>query len=348
MPRAVEDAAKGEKDWAEEEFGAAEFGDERIRKRLCELARDFYAKPQANIPQACGSRAKTKAAYRFLDHTETTMEKILQPHYETTLRRLKGKEVVLAVQDTTSLNYSTHPATEGLGTIGYQKRMLGLNVHNTMAFSVEGTPLGLLDVQWWTREPKEFGKKDKRHTLPIEQKESYKWLKSYKVVSEAQKRLKETMLVSVGDREADIYEFFQEASKNPSGPKLLIRAEQDRLLADGQGHLWEHMAKAPLGGIQILRVPRREKQPAREAQLEVRFSEVTLKPPQGKTYLSDVTVWAIWAQEVNAPEETAALQWMLLSTIQTSTFEEATERLRWYALRWGIECITRLSRADAK
>jgi hypothetical protein len=143
-------------------------------------------------------------------------------------------------------------------------------------------------IFYWTRGGKDFGKKHKRHTLPIEQKESYKWLKRYQAVAEAQKRLKETMLTSVGDREADIYEFFREASKDQSGPKLLIRAEQDRLLANGQGHLWEHMAKASLGGIQILRVPRRGNQPAREAQMEVRFSEVTLKPPQGKTSLPEV------------------------------------------------------------
>ena len=51
------------------------------------------------------------------------------------------------------------------------------------------------------------------------------------------------MLVSVGDREADVYQLFELALSDPLGPKLLIRAEQDRLLAEGQGHLWEKMAE---------------------------------------------------------------------------------------------------------
>ena len=81
------------------------------------MARDFYAKPQANIPQACQSRAGAKAAYRFLDNKESSMETILGSHYQSTMNRIREEEVVLAVQDTTSLNYSLHPATENLGLL---------------------------------------------------------------------------------------------------------------------------------------------------------------------------------------------------------------------------------------
>ena len=73
-------------DWSEEEFGQARMGDARLVKRLRTISRDFYARPQANIPQACGSKAKTVAAYRFFEHDDTTMEAILKPHYESTQR----------------------------------------------------------------------------------------------------------------------------------------------------------------------------------------------------------------------------------------------------------------------
>jgi hypothetical protein len=190
------------------------------------------------------------------------------------------------------LNYSTHPATNDLGPIGSSPDgIIGLLVHDTMAFSLEGTPLGLLDVQCWARSGEEFGKKHQRKQRRIEQKESIKWLDSYWHVAEIQKNCTETVLVSVGDREADIYELFHLALENPSGPKLLVRAEQDRLLADGQEHLWPSIEQLPAAGIQQLQLPRRGKRAARQAKLAVRFAQIRLKPPAGKAAYSSLTLW---------------------------------------------------------
>ena len=325
-------------DWAEEEFGAVELGDRRRRQRLLTIARDFYARPQANIPQACGSRAKTKAVYRFFNEQSNSMDKILTSHHETTVSRIKEHPVVLAVQDTTTLNYSTHPATEDLGLIASRKGgIIGLMVHDTLAFSVDGTPLGLVDVQCWARDPVDFGKKHLRRQLAIEQKESNKWLKSFRTTAGIQKCCSETMVVSVGDREADIYELFQLALSDPEGPKLLVRAEHNRFLADGQGHVWDSLAGLPLCGTQEIHVPRKKKQKARQATLEVRFARVTLKPPPGKAHLGELSIWAILAEEKNAPEGIEPLKWMLLTTCAVDTFEQAVEKLGWYCHRWGIE-----------
>jgi hypothetical protein len=85
-----------------------------------------------------------------------------------------------------------------------------------MAFTPEGTLLGLLNVQCWARDPKRAGKRHRRHQLPIEEKESIKWLVSYRAVAEAQKLCPDTMLISVGDREADLYELFQTNSGSGS------------------------------------------------------------------------------------------------------------------------------------
>src|SRR5207248_4689910 len=271
-------------DWAEAEFGGADLKDRRLNRRLLEIARDFYARPQAQIPQACQSRARTKAAYRFFKHPSTTMDDLLEAHRESSYERIAANKIVLCPQDTTSLNYSTHPATENLGPIGSKKEgIIGLIVHDTMAFSVEGTPLGLLDVQCWARDAEEFGKKHKRKQRPIEEKESYKWLRSFQSVAQAQCHCPNTALVSMGDREADIYELFDLALQDPKGPKLLVRAEQDRLLADGQGHLWSVVASQPEAGIQEIHVPRHGTVAGRVARLGVHFAEVTLKPPKAKS-----------------------------------------------------------------
>lgn len=335
--------------WAEEELGGADFGDRRLSQRLVSLVQDFYARPQASIPQACQTRAKTKGAYRFLDHPETSMDQALAPHYEATLPRINRERVVLAVQDTTTLNYTAHPATENLGPIGYRAdRGIGLLLHDTMAFNLEGTPLGLVDVQCWARDPEDFGKKKRRHQLPIEQKESYKWLVSFRKVAEAQRRCPETTLVSVGDREADIYELFELAGQDPQGPKLLVRAQQDRLLEEGQGHLWERVVAEEVRGLQEVWVPRRGKRPGRVARLEVRFAEVNLKPPQRKPGLGNLTLWAVLAREVDAPEDVEAIEWMLLTTWEVTTFEQAVEKVAWYAVRWGIEVHHRTLKSGCK
>ena len=167
-------------DWAEQEFGGCALPDARLQRRLLTLARDFYARPTASLTQACSSRAKTKAAYRFLDHQQTTMDTLLQPHYRSTQSRIRDESIVLAVQDSSSLNYTAHAATAGLGPIGSTPAgPQGLHLHSTLAFNVQGTPLGFIDVQCWARDVNEFGKKAKRHRVPIEDKESYKWLKSF-------------------------------------------------------------------------------------------------------------------------------------------------------------------------
>jgi hypothetical protein len=337
-------------DWAEEEFGLADLGDQRRVKRLLTIARDFYARPQANIPQACETRAKTKAAYRFLDDENHTMDKLLAAHYESTLNRAAQEKVVLAVQDTTSFNYSAHPATENLGPIATTKDgAIGMLLHDTMVFNLKCTPLGLLDAQCWARDPAEFGKRHRCHELPIEQKESNKWLKSYRAVAAAQKRCPTTMFVSVGDREADLYELFHLALRDPAGPKLLVRAERDRVMADGQGHLWDYMKTQPLAGTQEIQIPRRGNRPARVAQLEIRFASVTLKSPKRKPELGELTLWAIVAEESNYSEDVKEpIQWMLLTTIVVNTFDQAVEKLKWYCARWGIEVYHRTLKSGCK
>ncbi len=336
-------------DWAAEELGEAQLGDKRLERRLVTLARDFYARPQANIPQACQNRAKTKAAYRFLEHDQTTLDTILAPHYAATVCRVHPKPVVLAVQDTTSLNYSAHPATEQLGPIGSRKEgILGLLLHDTLAFTPEGTPLGLLDVQCWARDPREFGKKHLRYGRAIEQKESHRWLRSFQQVAEAQRRCPQTLLVSVGDREADIYELLALAVRDPAGPKLLVRAERDRLVAEGHEHVWDRVAAQPLGGVQELGIPRRGKRPARVARLEVRYAQVRLQPPKRKRQLPEVALWAVLAEEVEASPGVDPLRWMLLTTLEVRTVEDATRLLAWYTRRWGIEVYHRTLKSGCR
>jgi hypothetical protein len=336
-------------DWAEQEFGRAGLGDERLRTRLLVLARDFYAKPQAQIPQACGSRAKTKAAYRFFDHEATTMDALLAAHIEATAARARTEPVVLAVQDTTSLNYNSQPAIENLGPIGTRAdTWLGLMVHDTMAFSPAGVPLGLVDVQCWARDPKSFGKKHRRKQLPFEAKESYKWATSVQAAATMQARLPNTTVVSVGDREADIFELFDYAQTLAHAPQLLIRAEQNRRLTQEQTKLWAYVNAQALAGTQQLQLPRRHNHPARVATLAVRFARVEIKPPRDKAKLKPIALWAVLATEPDPPAGVSPVEWMLLTTCAVNDLAQATEKLAWYTQRWGIEVYHRTLKSGCR
>lgn len=334
--------------WAQEEFSTAVLGDRRLQQRLMCVAADFYDKPQANIPQACESRAKTKAAYRLLGHRKLSMSRILAAHTASTVERMHAESVVLAVQDTTTLNYSTHLATEGFGTIAYRKdRGRGLVLHDTLAVNPQGVALGVLDAQVWARNEKEFGKRARRKERSIEEKESRKWLLSFEAAAAAQRELPQTTVISVGDREADIYELFELAHSRADHPRLLVRAEQDRVLADEQGHLWAAVEALPIAAEQEVSVPRRRAsegqpaQPARIARLIVRFGAVEIKAPRNRPRLSALPLWAVLAQEVDAPAGIDPLEWMLLTTIEVRDADKAIEVLKWYTLRWQVEVYHR-------
>ena len=349
-PRPTPSRLKHEpRDWAEEEFGGASLGDDRRTQRLLALGRCFYGRSQASIPQACGTLANTKAAYRWLSSKHVNLKDILAPHQEATTRRIAEHPVVLSVQDTTSFNYSSHPALEGTGPIGSREDgPKGILMHDTMAYTTQGLPLGLVDVQVWARDPADFGKKHRRAALPIEMKESSKWLQSFKATAAVQAQCPDTTVVSVGDREADIYELFVLALSSQDNPELLVRAEQDRLVADGQEHLWPHLKQQPVCATQLVQVTRTKTAKERIAHLEIRFAPIELQPPRGKKRLKPVKLWAVLAVEIDAPPEVQPLEWMLLTTIAVANPEQSLEKLEWYTKRWGIETFHKTVKSGCK
>jgi len=357
-PPRLGDAAS---DWAEDEIGGADFGDSRLRRRAVEVLRDFWSKPQGSIPLVSENAAKTKAAYRFMANPNVNMGEILAPHAEATVRRVSEQEVALLAQDTTSFNYTTHYANSGIGPIGSQiDGAQGLLLHDTLALTPAGLPLGVVDAQVWARDAQEFGKK-KGAQVPIEAKESVKWLKSFQAAQRVQRQCPDTMIVSVGDREADVYELFAMALSKPDNPKLLVRSSHDRTLViepEEEGGesggwvdpvLWDYVPSQPAAGMLRVTVPRnkKRKQP-RVAELTIRFARVRLKPPEGKVRYGTLPMWAVLAHEMEPPEDEDAIQWMLLTTIEVGDVHRAIEMVQWYAARWGIEVYHKTLKSGCK
>jgi hypothetical protein len=97
--------------WSIREFHGLDFGDERLRRRLLIMAEAFGAQPEAPINQASADWQDTKAAYAFFANPKAHPADILLPHQQRTLERLAAYPLVLAVQYTSFLNYTHHPAT---------------------------------------------------------------------------------------------------------------------------------------------------------------------------------------------------------------------------------------------
>jgi hypothetical protein len=290
--------------------------------------------PQASPDPAAGDPLG-EATYRFFANDYIRAEAVLASHLHATYTRLRSVPLVLAVQDTTYLNWTDHPATQGLGPLAAPSQR-GLLAHSTLAFTPERVPLGLLQQQVWARDPEVRHNQDHKQR-PLEEKESHKWLESLAAVAAAREACPTTHFVSVGDREADVYDLFLE--ERPRGVDVLVRASWDRCVEHEEKYLWAAMATAPLAATVTLRLGRREGRAARSARLSVRWREVTLHPPKSrsKEKLGSVRVWAVWAVEERPPAGMKAVEWLLLTTVPVTSSEEALERLEWYACRWGIE-----------
>jgi hypothetical protein len=192
--------------WSVREFRELDFGDERLRRRLLIMAEAFGAQPQAPINQASADWQDTKAAYAFFANPKARAADILLPHQQRTLERMAAYPLVLAVQDTSFLNYTHHPATTGLGPIGGGQR--GLVMYSTLAFTPHCLPLGVLDQQIWAR--RDGVSSTCRTRQPqITEKESHKWLAALR--ESVTMTPSEVRLVTIADREADIFEFVAEA-----------------------------------------------------------------------------------------------------------------------------------------
>jgi hypothetical protein len=339
-------------DWATHEFALAPLPDPRLVSRLITMATDFALQPTASLPQACGSWARTKAAYRFFDHDGIAPEALLAAHVQATVQRAAAHPVVLCAQDTTSLNYSTHPQTKGLGPIGNNRdKTIGLFLHATLALTPAGQPLGLLHAQSWVRSTKTFGRSSQeRNRTPRTAKESQKWLDSFTACQTLVPQCPDTTLVNVADREGDLYDLFAAALAPTEGPpvQLLVRAQHDRQVAQGQKYLWDFLAAQRGSGRLPIQVPRKNGQPARLATLSIRFAPVTLRPPCLKEDQPPLNLWAVEAREPRPPKGATPICWRLLTTRPVASFAAAVEKVSWYAQRWQIEVLHKVLKSGCQ
>lgn len=212
------------------EFEGIDLGDKRLNVRAGRLLESLAANPAASVNGACDGWSETQAAYRFFDNERVKPEKILDPHRRATQSRIAEQAVVLVTQDTTELDYTAHPA-EGVGLLNMAQRH-GLYDHSHVAFTPERLCLGVLDVELFSRTAETLGKAKERERDPIETKESFRWLKGYRLACELSTRAPQTQVISVADCECDIYDIFLEAEQRRYAADFIIRAKTNRSLPE--------------------------------------------------------------------------------------------------------------------
>lgn len=287
--------------------------------------------------------AEQMGYYRFLNNEEVTVSELalsLARHCQT---QVEGRHI-LAISDSSEINLQAHVGRvkpENLGSVGNNDG-LGFWLHPTLAVDAErGFPLGLSAVQIWHRELERLDKTERRYKqLPIEAKESYKWIKSAVSSQPHFEAGGATQVTYIGDREADIYEEWFDVPQ--LGAQLLVRVGQDRTLVGTDEKLSVFVAHQPVQGNYAVVVPedKRLKRQAREAFMSVRYGRVSIGRPKrlsGDVYPASVPLFVVDAQEVSSPTGVEPLHWCLLTTHRVETLEQALQILQWYRWRWRIE-----------
>ena len=328
-------------DWCAHELATLDLGDARRHRRAEQILAARWAQPQASFYGSFTTWAAAKAAYGLIEHTKAplSLAQVLAPHAEATQARMAAEPIVLLPQDTSSLNYSGLRQTSGLGPINNEGSR-GLFLHSLLAYRPDGVPLGVLQAHAWARPPAEPSDTRGRNAKSIDEKESVRWVEALRAAAAAARRMPQTQLAVLADREGDLYELHEAVQLGPPNLHVVVRAQHDRNLPDHQ-KLWAFMSALPdsATATREVQVPRRRGQPARVAKVQLRWSEVTIGAPLAgvKKGWPPLRLWAVWVRELQAPPGLEPLEWMLLTDLPVRTADEAWEKVQWYRRRWGIE-----------
>ena len=357
--------------WAGHEFGGARLGDARLSARLVQSARHMAESPMRAITGAAqGARALVKGHYRLIDQpadSAVTVDNILAPHRERTLRRMQAHDTVLCIQDGTRLNFTRRGQTQGLGAIGSNQTgavARGLELHTTLAVNPDGVALGVLRAAFDAPAPPNPEAQGESSAKPRTERKSFRWVEGLRDCAQAAAQLSETRVVCTMDREADFLDLFLEQRANAPQVDLLVRAKADRVLGkektpDGQTvsrRLFDTVRNAPARGaaqVEVQRLSarvkaskqaRKDRRKARVADVTLRYQPVALPCPGDEP----VELWVVHVREQQPPPGGKPLEWFVLTTLRVTSTDDATQILHWYSLRWRIEEYFRVLKSGCK
>ena len=335
--------------WVGEETSECDLGDARLNHRLGAILEAIGERPGKSLPTAFQDWANTKAAYRFFANGNVSEDNILAGHFVASALRIQATDgPILILQDTTEFSFKrSTPEKIGFTKVStgrklkdgrYQKHMIcGLLMHASLAITPEGLQLGLMAAKFWSRDKFKGTTALKRKInptrVPIEQKESMRWLDNMRRSAELMGSPERC--VHIGDRESDIFELFCLAQNLDT--KFLVRSCVDRLAEDGETTIAAVMAQIQSSGIHEVRF-RDAAGKAQRAVLSVKHATMTVRPPIGKQRkYQHQQLQIIHAEEINPPHDRAPVFWKLITNLPVENHADAVHKLGWYARRWNIE-----------
>jgi len=346
--------------WLDGELAGCSLADERLTKRLRKVLGQLGSDMGQSIPLVCQDWANAKAAYRFFSNERISEADILAGHLQSTRDRTAATDgPVLVLHDTTEFSYRrekpeaigiTKAINSGRDKAGRLRShtVCGILMHSSLAVTTAGLPLGLAAIKFWTR--KKFTgtaalkKKINPTRVPIEKKESIRWLDNLKQSTEL---LSDPgRCLHIGDRESDIYELFCTAQE--VGTHFLVRTCVDRLAGDGDHTIADEMDEVAVKGLHRIEVRDSNGDPD-QAVLEIRYRKIRVLPPIGKQKrYPALTLTVIHAEERGTPKNRKKIDWKLITDLPVQSRKDAIEKLEWYALRWKIEVFHKILKSGCR
>ena len=353
-------SASQTKPWIDRELAGSEFRDTRLNKRFRKLFEQLSDGTGESIPLVCQDWANTKAAYRLLSNPRVNEGDILAGHFQSKGDRFRATAAtVLILHDTTEFNYHR----EDIRSFGIVKQVpvgkcldgslrhyivCGILMHSSLAVTIGGLPLGLEAMKFWTRKKfkgcNALKKKLNPTRVPIEEKESIRWLENLKqstsLFNDPQR------CFHIGDRESDIYELF--CTAQAAGTHFLVRTCVDRLAGGGKHTIADEMCEIRVKGLHRTDV-RDKNGNVSKAILEIKYRRIRVLPPIGKQrQYPELTLTVIHAQERGTPQGREKIDWKLITDLPVNFREGAIEKLHWYAMRWKIENFHKILKSGCK
>jgi hypothetical protein len=328
--------------FGKQHFGSCDFGDRRLNDRAVFTADRMMQHPGGTLPDKLNDNASLIGMYRMANNKKVTHEKLMAGHFARTrglMNEVPG--VLLVFHDTTEADFSGLESVQGMGSLG-NGGCRGFLAHNSLAYDYDQKEvIGLANQTLHVRRkvPKKETPKQKREHP---QRESRLWKKGWGALGPAPVG---KLRVNVCDRGADMFEFIEAVEEGRD--YYCIRSKSNRIieLEDGDGavtraklHDWAR--QLPNLGIREVEVRANYLQTARRTKVRVAAAKVRLRAPEharGEHSRQSVTAWVIHVLEIDPPKGCQPLQWVLLTNVPTEGFEQASERIDWYACRPVIE-----------
>lgn len=320
--------------WSESTFGKCTLGDARRTRRLVKMAASLARNTGQSVVKSIDDDSQVEGAYRLLRNTQILSQDIAEGGFYATAALARNEGTLLALEDTTSLSFR-HSVAEELGYIGpTSQKKKGMQVHSVLLLNARSKEtLGLIEQTRWCRQASQFDSKNQRAAQDYRDKESFKWQRSSEAMAE---RLGDTMkhTISVCDRESDVYEYMH--YKVSTEQRFVLRTHYNRKLDATAVKLFDTVRDLEGAGAYEVAIEQKGGRPARTATMELAYAPVrVLAPDRKQRDFSPIELTVVRCREISKCPQ--PVEWILLTTEQVKSAEDARRIVGYYEARWKIE-----------